>query len=152
MHCSRTFAVFVEFQRLGDVLERFPMMMFLLGKDGSSRPDNVTPAACRGSGGSGRRAWTWSGHVDDGGRRRRGSPPCLGVLVGGSGNRAGLGGLCALRPGGHHVRSEAVDQGQQQPELERHEPDDVERKDDRLREQMDVTSVNGLGRLRRSIR
>jgi len=27
----RTFAIFVKFERLGDVLERFSMMMFLLG-------------------------------------------------------------------------------------------------------------------------
>ena len=42
------------------------------------------------------------------------------------------------------VGSNSVDEREQQPQLEGEEADDVEREDDGLSEQMDVTSMNGL--------
>jgi len=65
---SQTFAVFVQFQRLGDVLERFAMMMLLLRQHRRSRTQRVTAAAGRRSSGSA--AWrpcrSQSSHLDDG--------------------------------------------------------------------------------------
>jgi len=51
-----------------------------------------------------------------------------------------------------HVRPDAVHERQDEPQLEGDEADDVESEDDRLGEQMDISPMNGVRRLRFSVR
>jgi len=113
---SQTFAVFVQFQRLGDVLERFAMMMLLLRQHRRSRTQRVTAAADRRSSGSA--AWrpcrSQSSHLDDGWRRRRRCSPRLSVgsVLFGSGadlDRLGR----RLRPRSDYDGPDAVGERQQ---------------------------------------